>query len=266
MRSKILFFVGFLGCLSLAGYCDNVVKDFYLSNYEQGGTAADWEVKGNQAIIQDQNVSISNMAAKYYSPDDTVTVTSDKARLNKQSMNLVLKKNVKITDQNGATLTTDKLNWNKNKNLVHTQEEVHISKDNMKIKAQGMQADTALKTVDFKKDVTAQFITADIKGPVTITCDGPLDIEYNSGKAVFNKNVVVEYELGTLKADKATAYFDTKQKAIDRVVCEGNVVIIKEDNTTYAQKATYIHSEGRAFLEGRPRLVYHPKKSKGSVF
>jgi len=266
MKIKIFIFIFFALAVSfLSSYAEDKVKDFYLSNYKTDGAVA-WEVKGTDAVIKDPDVKITNMAAKYYAPDDTVTVTSDKAKLNKANMDLVLKKNVKIESEAGAVLTTDKLNWQKNKNLISTNEEVQINKNDMQITAQGMQADTQMKKVDFTKDVSAQLIAPDTKGPITITCDGALEIEYESGQATFHDNVAVKHEQGALYADTATAYFDKAQKTIARIVCEGNVQIVKDDNTTYAQKATYLRTEGKVVLEGRPRLVYHPKKAQESLF
>ena len=96
----------------------------------------------------------------------------------------------------------------------------------------------------------------------TITCSGPLEIEYQLGTAVFNKEVVVTHPEGKLFSDKATLFFDTVAKKINKIVSEGNVKIVREDNVTFAQKATYFGAEQRIVLEGRPRLIYFPEEKK----
>ncbi|MDD5195424.1 MAG: LptA/OstA family protein [Candidatus Omnitrophica bacterium] len=177
------------------------MKDFYLSNYKENGTR-DWEIKGNEAKIDGQYVDIDKMEAKYYSKNDVMSVKSDKAKLDRDSMNASLKDNVEV-----------------------------------KIPMEG------------SKDYT------------TITCDGPLEMEYTKGNAVFYNKVVVTNPDGKLYCDKASVFFDNTAKKIQRIVAEGNVKILKDDNVTFSQKATYYAQEQRVVLEGSPRIVYFPKES-----
>jgi lipopolysaccharide export system protein LptA len=199
------------------------------------------------------------MNATYFAPNDTVKVKSDKAFLDKSNMNVTLKDNVTIVNKDGATLTTDSLDWQKKQNRISTTDPVQIKKQDMQIKADGLEGDTQLRKIDFQKNVEAQLNMPDEKGFVVITCDGVLEIEYNKGQAVFNKNVVVKHEQGTLYSDKATAYFDAKEKTISKIVCDGHVKIVKDENASFAEKATYLRQEGRIVMEGRPRLVYYPQ-------
>ena len=263
MYRKIIFTI-FLTSLAL-GYvfCANKINYFYLSNL-QGTGSLGWELNGNNAIIDGNNVDINVMHGKYYTPDDVIKIKSDRANLDKSSMNVALRDNVQIENKDGMKLTTDALDWQKNSNMVSTQAPVQIDRGDMRINAKGMQANTLLKTVNFEKDVTTKLanVTAKMQGAVTITCDGPLEVEYNNGQAVFHKNVVVTSDQAVIDSDKATAYFDVTQKTISRIVCEGHVKIIKDKNVSYAQKATYLRTEGRVVLEGRPRLIYYPDKKE----
>jgi len=45
---------------------------------------------------------------------------------------------------------------------------------------------------------------------------------------------------------------------IAKIVSEGNVKIVRPDNVTFAQRATYYGADARVVLEGRPRLIYFP--------
>ena len=94
------------------------------------------------------------------------------------------------------------------------------------------------------------------KDVTTIICTGPLEIEYSSGTAVFNNDVVVTHTQGKIFSDKTTLYFNSQEKQIEKIVCEGNVKIVRDDNVTFAKRATYFGAEQRLVLEGRPRLIY----------
>ena len=51
-------------------------------------------------------------------------------------------------------------------------------------------------------------------------------------------------------------------KKIKKVISQGNVKIIKGDNITFAEKATYFGLDGKLVLEGNPRLIYFPESKK----
>jgi len=97
---------------------------------------------------------------------------------------------------------------------------------------------------------------------VTITCTGPLEMRYNDGIAVFNNNVAVDNPQGKLISDKATVYFDTKDKTKMKIVAEGHVKIVKDNNVAFADKATYMGESKNVVLEGSPRLIYFSKKDE----
>jgi lipopolysaccharide export system protein LptA len=94
---------------------------------------------------------------------------------------------------------------------------------------------------------------------ITVDCEGPLEVDYAQGYAVFNDNVVVESSEGKMFSEKATVFFLKDTKTIERIVSEGDVKIIRDDNVTFAEKATYIEAEKRLILEGRPRLILFPE-------
>jgi lipopolysaccharide export system protein LptA len=177
------------------------IKDFYLSNVKEDGSK-DWELKGTEAVLRDNYVDINNMEGKYYSEKDTITVKSEKAKIDKQTMNADLKDNVELKIPN--------------------------------------------------KDGTF----------VTVNCTGPLEMRYNDGLAIFNNNVVVDNAQGKLFSDKATVYFDTKDKTKMKIVAEGDVKIVKDDNIAFADRATYMGETKNVVLEGNPRLIYFSKKNE----
>ncbi len=235
------------------------IKDFYLSNYKDDGKS-DWEIKGTEAITHGNNVDITNVNANYFLANDTVNVTSRIGLLDKVKLNVTLKRDVVIHNRAGAKLTTDVLNWQKEQNLIHTASPVTIVRDTMRIDAVGMHGDTLLKTMNFERQVKTTMRDMRGHGDVTITCDGPLEIEYNKGRAIFHHNVVITHDQGKIYADKAVAYFDAAAKSLNRIVCVGKRVhIVKGGDTSYARRVTYLRDKDKVVLEGRPHLIYHPQ-------
>jgi len=252
---NIIIFI-LLFSLNIQAYSQQRIKDFYLSNFKEDGSR-DWEVRGDEATIHDKYVDINEMKANYYAEDDTIVIASDKARLNKENMDVILQDNVQIKNKEGITLSTDSLNWQRAQNHIETKDWVTTSKDVMQVKAKGLSADTEFRKVDFIEEVEAVYPDEKSGELTTVTCSGPLEIEYNLGKAVFNDDVVVTHPQGTMYSDRATVYFGTDEKKIEKIVCEGNVKIVRDDNVTFAKQATFYAVEQRLVLEGRPRVMYY---------
>jgi LPS export ABC transporter protein LptC len=244
-----------------SGMAQQKIQDFYLSNYKDDG-GQDWEVKGQEAIVSEEYVDIENMEGKYYQGQDTVDIKADRARLAKEYMDVYLDKNVTVESSQGVNLTTDSLQWKQSTNQVSTDTRVEVQRQNsMKVAAEGMEADTELKTVKFKEEVTVDISQED--DSTTITCDGPLEIDHPNGRAVFYNNVEVDNPQGKLIASKVTVYFDNQQNAIIKIVAEGDVKIIRDDNVTFADQAVYMEESQKMILEGRPRLIIFPEASTG---
>ncbi len=240
------------------------IKDFYLSNFKKDGSS-DWEVEGKNAIVDGDNIDITTMNAHYYLENDTISVKSDKGKINKKNQNIELDGNVKIENKEGWNLITDHLNWQRRDNYIKTDSAVQTEKDSFIVKANGLYADSQLKKADFKKNVQVTHTDKDKKNTTTINCSGPLEIDYNKGQATFHDNVVVNHQQGKLFSDLAILFFDSKDKKIVKIVSKGNVKIVRDDNVTFAETATYLAKEEKLILEGSPRLIYFPKENdKGS--
>jgi len=124
---------------------------------------------------------------------------------------------------------------------------------------------------------------------VVINCDGPLVIDYDKNVATFNKNVKVDRDSMQLYSDTMDVYFNTakkekgneeKEKAaetkeksndakqnnallpagmggskVEKIIARGNVKIVRGENVSYSDEATYIVAEKKIILSGQPRLV-----------
>ena len=253
-KKIILFFLLTLN-IDFFVFSQQTIKNFYLSNWQKEGKR--WELKGKEALIRGDYIDIKNMQATYFLKERTITLDSERGRIVKPDMNIFLKNNVNLKTDDGITLRSSSLSWQK-KRFLSTFDKVRLKKDNMRVEAKGLLADTDLGKINFKKDVKVNL--ADENEKIIITCQGPLEINYNQNKAVFNKNVVVVSSQGKITSDKGIIYFDKDRKKIVKIICEGNVKIEKENNITFAQKATYIEKNKRIILEGSPRLIIFPEK------
>lgn len=247
------------------GASDQKMVDFSLAGYNQRGKKS-WEVKGNSADIFTDIVKLTDVNANVFGEEDKINLVADKGEYDKTNGKMHLQDNVVITTQTGGKLTTDSLDWDRASQRVTTNDLVKVEKENMKIDGKGLEGQPNLKKVEFKDNVQVEIKEAQdakspadgTKGPTIITCEGPLEIDYEKEVAVFNKNVKVDQkEQIQMYADKMEAYFDFKNKKILRVQSSGNVKIVKGDNVSYSDEANYLASDKKMTLTGRPRLVIY---------
>ena len=197
------------------------------------------------------------MNATYSQEDDVVEIKADKAKLDKENMNVHLEDNVEVESKRGVTLNARSLDWDQNSNIVSTDTEIQVDKkQSLSVKAQGLKANTELSKVDFQKDVEMNLFSK--SGVIKVNCDGPLEIDYESGKAIFHNNVVVNNAQGKMIAKKAIVYFESQANRIVKIVAKGDVKVIRDDNVTFAEQATYSEKDKKIILEGRPRLIIFP--------
>lgn len=261
MRNRILIiFLVIISSYFKFVFAEETIESFHLYNSNENGTS-DWEVKGKKAKVFGDYVDIDNVEANIYNSGKSVNITAEKARLETKKEKFHLKDNVEIKNKEGLKLNTEYIVWEKKKNVIQTDKQVKLSKnDTLQIEADGMKADAGMKKVDFEKDVEVMIKSKGEDKITVITCDGPLEIDNENSMAVFNNNVVVKNPQGKLFADKAIVYFDKDKKVFKKIIAEGNVKIVKDENVTFADKATYYGDTKRIVLEGRPRLILFTKE------
>jgi len=242
-------------------------QGFDLIGYGEGGQKS-WDVKGDTADIVGNLIKLTNIIANSYG-DDMMNLTAKNGTLDKISGNMHLENDVVITTDTGARLLTDSLDWEKANDLVRTEDEVTIIRDDMTAIGTGAKAHPNLSTAQMNKDVTVHLNT-EPKSPqgrmMTITCDGPLEIDYQKQIAVFNINVVAIDVDRKLKTDRMELFFDKVTNKITEVICIGNVVINHGENTSYSDRAVYKAGEQKVLLSGRPKLVFYTQDEGGFSF
>ncbi len=238
------------------------MEGFNLSGYTEEGQKA-WDIKGDKAHIQGDQVAVTNVNANAYGDQD-VNLTARKGQIDKATGDVNLQQDVVITSQDGATLKTDTLNWQRNKDIVQTNDTVRIEDANMTIQGQGMEAHPSLKAATLKSDVVADILTEgkDKKADnrIQITSDGPMEVDQISQTAVFTDNVqAVELSTGrTLVSDRMEVSFNKDTRKIKGIVCTGNVELHQGENVTYSDKLVYTADDQRMVLTGKPKLLIDP--------
>jgi len=238
------------------------LEGFNLSGYSQSGQKS-WDIKGDKADVQGNEVAVTNVNANSYGDQD-LNLTAKKGKIDKATGDVDLEQDVVITSDSGATLKTDTLQWQRNKDLVQTDDKVSIEDATMTVQGTGMQAHPSLKDATLKSDVTAN-IQAEGKdkkkdNQIQITSDGPMEIDQASQTAVFTDNVqALEMSSGRkLKADRMKVTFDEDSRKIKEILCTGNVEVHQGMNITYSDSLTYKADEQRMILTGKPKLIIDP--------
>jgi LPS export ABC transporter protein LptC len=225
------------------------IQTFSIFGFSESGKKK-WQVEGKSADILAEAIQLSDITAHSYEDKTKVCLKADRGIFDRRSNDLVLQENVVATTDDGTKLTTDLLKWDAKGEHVDTDKKVHIERKEIEVEALGASAKPNLKIAQLKKDVKVN-----AKPSTIITCDGPLDIDYNNHIAHFNQNVKLDNGQVQVFADKAKGYFDPNKRVLRKVICEGSVKVIRGNNATYAETLIYIPTEGRVILSGRPKVI-----------
>jgi len=238
---------------------DQTMEGFTLSNYGEDNKK-EWDLFSDTLEVFDNLIEMTNVTANVFGEEEMV-LTSDIGTFDRQDGKVYLKDNVVITTETGMKMMSDTLNWLQNEDLVYTDDKVNIFKDNMEVEGVGAEGHPSLKQLNLKEDVKVDIDEQEnVDGTmrkITIVCDGPLDMDYLNQIAIFNNNVEAYDGESELYADKMTGYFDNETKQMKEVICEGNVKIIRGQDTAYSKKAIYNAKTQKISLIGRPKLVIY---------
>jgi LPS export ABC transporter protein LptC/lipopolysaccharide transport protein LptA len=241
--------------LQAAQETDQKFQGFNLQGYTDSGEKS-WEVNGDTANIDGTKVKLSNVVAHSYG-EEKINMTAETGTIDQSNGQMQLNKDVIIVSESGTQLTTDSIEWQRENDLVTTEDEVQIIDEGMMMTGKGMDAHPGLKNATIKEDVTVRMDTERKGGDgkvVTITSDGPMTIDQGKSVATFEDNVVAIQQDKTLKADRMEVYFEADMSGIKQLICTGNVEILQGENKTFAEKAVYNAGEQKMILSGRPKM------------
>lgn len=266
---------------------DQQIMDFSLASFGEKGKKT-WDLSGKSADIFSDVVKLKEVVGNLYGKDEDIRLTADKGDFDKAEGKIHLEENVVITTSSGSKLTTDSLDWDRKKQLVTTKDAVNIERGNMVTTASGARGEPSLKKVSLEKDVTvninpdteAKSKEQELKNKIVITCDGPLEIDYDKNVATFNENVKVNTEDVLIDSDVMDVYFggtgkdasaltkadSTMGSKIDRIVARGNVKITRGENISYSDEATYSAQDRKIILSGKPKLIIYSQEGLDASF
>ena len=235
-------------------------QGFNLQGYNDSGEKA-WDVEGETADINGTEIQLTNVIANSYG-DRSMNVTAAEGMVDQVSGHMKLEKDVVITSDDGSQLMTDYVEWDREEDLVSSDDEVYLKNETFTATGTGLEARPGMKSAQLNKDVTVRVDTTEIAAEepkttqyLTVTSDGPMVLDQLLNKARFEVNVVAEQEDQILKADVIEIYFKEGMKDVIEMICIGNVEISQGENKTYAEKATYNAEDQKLTLSGRPKLI-----------
>lgn len=231
-------------------------QGFNLQGYTKSGDKA-WDVNSDTAQILGSEVKLTNVDANAYG-EQKVNIKAKNGIIDKASGNMQLKEDVIITTETGETLTTEKLNWERSSDLVHTDEEVTITNERMTAVGKGAQIRPNLKVAQMNEDVTVK-VQTEPQSPqdniLTITSDGPMEMDQAKKMVTFRENVVALMGDRRLDADEMVIYFDDAMRQIKELICTGNVLVTQGENKSFSQQAIYRAADQKLLLIGKPQLT-----------
>ncbi|MBF0593684.1 MAG: LPS export ABC transporter periplasmic protein LptC [Candidatus Omnitrophica bacterium] len=243
------------------------IEGFNLQGYSDNGTKS-WDIKGDKADIVGNSVAVTNVNANSYGQED-MNLTAKRGTIDKVTGDVNLQQDVVITAERGSVMKTDTLDWQRQKDLVKTDDPVTIEDKSMRVQGIGMEAHPSMKDAKLKSDVMADIqaeSNAHTNNRIQITSDGPMELDQTSMTAVFTVNVVAtEPSSGRqLKADRMVVLFDDQTKKIKQITCTGNVEVQQGNNITHSESLVYRADDQKMILTGRPKLLIDPGDSNAS--
>lgn len=269
-KGKCIFLILFLlkivclDCVIAQEESDQKILGFSLSNFGEKNQKT-WDLVGDTLEVYGSLIQLTNIKADLYGEEEDMVLTADSGTFDREEGKLHLQDNVQVVTESGAKMMTDTLEWLQKTQTVSTQDKVNIYRDNLKAEGVGATGKPDLKQVSLNKAVKVD-IDNKSNGQLkktTITCDGPLDIDYQKQEAVFNDNVKAYDGESELFADKMIGYFDKETKEIVKIVAEGNVKIVRDQDVSYCEKAIYNAQSRKISLIGRPKLVIYSEDGMG---
>lgn len=243
---------------------DQKILGFSLSNFGEKNQKT-WDLVGDTLEVYGSLIQLTNIKADLYGEEEDMVLTADSGTFDREEGKLHLQDNVQVVTESGAKMMTNTLEWLQKTQTVSTQDKVNIYRDNLKAEGVGATGKPDLKQVSLNKEVKVD-INSESEGQMkktTITCDGPLDIDYQKQEAVFNDNVKAYDGESELYADKMIGYFDKETKEMIKIIAEGNVKIVRDQDVSYCEKAIYDAQSQKISLIGRPKLVIYSESGMG---
>lgn len=100
--------------------------------------------------------------------------------------------------------------------------------------------------------------------PITVKSD-EMTADNKGKAAVFSGRVIAKQGDITIFSDKLVISYADKSREVERVEAHGNVRIVQQNRTGFAELAVYDSHTGRIILTGTPRVVQGGDSISGKV-
>jgi LPS export ABC transporter protein LptC len=242
---------------------------FTMTGYSPEGVK-EWDLEGRGAIAEGAIVTIRQPRAIGYDPGRTSHLTASLAHVNQNTRHIRLEHEVTVHTSDGVWFMTPQMYWLSSQDEMRTEESARIETDHMLIRGRGAVAHAQLKTAILERDIELVMNPSEAEMPgepvshVTITCEGPLEFEYEKGIATFHQNVHVKDNQGDLYTDKLIAYVNQATHTIKYADAIGQVRIVQGAHTAHGERAVYEPALAKVTLLGSPYLVLYPDEQTPS--
>jgi len=209
---------------------ENVTQQVETFTLTSGGDDAEsnWQLEGDSADIVEDDVNLKNVRIKSKSKDSSVTMKAKTGMIRKREDKGIFKEDVVLAYDDGTTLTTDEIDWS-------------------------FKSEAANAVGNVKMNTSSGSV---------IKCSGPLTLDYKKNIAVFNKDVSIENDKGSMSSKKMVVFFNPAKKNISRVEATGDVRLIRGNSVSMSEKAIYFIDDGKAILTGNPIVFVDQEEAR----
>lgn len=236
------------------------LTQFSLEGYTNDGHKK-WVLEGAEARLGSEKVDLANVKIVSYAKEDEIEISlvAEKGYFDKETRNVTLEKSVTVLSNEGFEMTTDVLNWDGDSELVWTDSPIRICKENIILSGVGAKGYPSFKEFTLNKEIRVVISPEEYKEDVrtVISCDGPMTIDYEKDKVLFENGVIVDRTDGEIAADKLEVFLTPDRGNIIKTIATGNVKVESGGNSCYGDRAVYDGLTKKITLEGHPRFVIY---------
>lgn len=226
---------------------EEMLSSFSVSGYTKGGKKQ-WDLEGKGADILDQEIKLTDVTGKVYGKDMCMTILADEGSLNRLDNNVHLEKNIFANTDDGATMTTDCLNWDAQNQRLSSGDVVWIKRGMMQATGTGVVAHPEFNSVELKKDIT-----------VTLSLQPSLQKAGAQENSALSAEDFPEQQPPTLADDSGlTAQMDDASQTVSAqgepnltvITCDGPLKVIYQDKlAVFKDNVKVKDSRGEIFAD-----------------
>lgn len=240
---------------------DVVVHGVELVEYMHERTL--WNLWAEQASIYSKikETHLQDVAVDFFDANGvkSMHVVSDSGVKDDVSGNITASGNVEAEAiEEGVHLKTEELIYDAEMQLIRSDTQVEITRDNVLTKGNGLKSDLHLEKVRILSDVTSVLGMPDpLAPPLTIVADA-LQLDHGAQVATYTGHVLVTQDAAEMRANLMRVYLkqledgEDAADSIERIEVFGDVHITQEEMIATGEKGEYTSQSQTVVLTGTP--------------